>query len=46
MNGPSLHEILHAWANFAVPMAVGAHWRFSSANGQPAYKPHSRLRKS
>ncbi len=34
MNGPSLHEILHAWANFAVPTAVGAHWGFSSANGQ------------
>ena len=34
MNGPSLHEMLHAWANFAVPTAVGAHWGFSSANGQ------------
>ncbi len=34
MHGPSLHEILHAWANFAVPTAVGAHWGFSSANGQ------------
>ena len=34
MNGPSLHEILHAWANFSVPTAVGAHWGFSSANGQ------------
>ena len=34
MNGPALHEILHAWANFAVPTAAGAHWGFSSANGQ------------
>lgn len=34
MNGPSLHEILHAWANFAVPTAAGAHCGFSSANGQ------------
>lgn len=34
MNGPALHEILHAWANFAIPTAVSAHWGFSSANGQ------------
>jgi len=34
MYGPSLHEILHAWANYAVPTAVGTHWGFSSANGQ------------
>ena len=34
LNGPSLHEILHAWANHALPTAVGAHWGFSSANGQ------------
>ena len=33
-SGPSLHEILHAWANFAVPTAVGGHWGFSSAAGQ------------
>ena len=33
-NGPSLHEIMHAWANFAVPTANGGHWGFSSANGQ------------
>ena len=33
-SGPSLHEILHAWANFTIPTAVGAHWGFSSANGQ------------
>ena len=32
--GPSLHEIQHAWANFAVPTANAAHWGFSSANGQ------------
>ena len=33
-SGPSLHEMLHAWANFAVPTAVGGHWGFSSAAGQ------------
>ena len=32
--GPSLHEVLHAWANHSVPTAEGAHWGFSSANGQ------------
>ena len=32
--GPGLHEIMHAWANFAVPTAEGGHWGFSSANGQ------------
>ena len=32
--GPSLHEIMHSWANFAIPTAVNAHWGFSSANGQ------------
>ena len=32
--GPALHELLHAWANFAVPTAEGGHWGFSSANGQ------------
>ena len=33
-HGPSLHEVLHAWANFAVPTSHGGHWGFSSANGQ------------
>ena len=33
-SGPALHELLHAWANFVVPTAVGGHWGFSSANGQ------------
>ena len=32
--GPSLHELLHAWANYAVPTSHGSHWGFSSANGQ------------
>ena len=32
--GPALHELLHAWANFAVPTSAGSHWGFSSANGQ------------
>ena len=32
--GPSLHEIIHTWANYAVPTTVESHWGFSSANGQ------------
>ena len=32
--GPSLHEIMHSWANFAIPTQVRAHWGFSSADGQ------------
>ena len=31
--GPSLHEIMHRWANYLVGPAE-AHWGFSSANGQ------------
>ena len=31
--GPFVHELLHAWANYAVPTVDGAHWGFSSANG-------------
>ncbi len=34
LSGPSLHEILHSWANYTIPTAVGGHWGFSSANGQ------------
>ena len=34
LNGPSLHELMHSWANYSVPTTVGAHWGFSSANGQ------------
>ena len=34
LNGPSLHELMHSWANYTIPTAVGAHWGFSSANGQ------------
>ncbi len=33
-NGPSLHELLHTWANFVVPTGYGGHWSFSSADGQ------------
>ena len=33
-DGPSLHELMHAWANYAVPTTSRAHWGFSSANGQ------------
>ena len=34
--GPGLHEIMHAWANYIIDVGsrVGAHWGFSSANGQ------------
>ena len=34
--GPSLHEIMHSWANYAIPAPVWcrSHWGFSSANGQ------------
>ena len=34
LSGPALHEMLHAWANYTIPTAVGAHWGFSSADGQ------------
>ena len=32
--GPSLHELVHTWANDVVPTSVRGHWGFSSANGQ------------
>ena len=32
-NGPTLHEVMHRWANFIVPQ-YAPHWRFTSANGQ------------
>ena len=32
--GPSLHEIMHSWANYAIPTVEPVHWGFSSANGQ------------
>ncbi len=31
--GPTLHELMHRWANFIVPTSYGGHWGFSSANG-------------
>jgi len=35
LNGPSLHEFMHNWANADfVKTSVGGHWGFSSANGQ------------
>ena len=34
LDGPALHEMLHAWANYAVPTATESHWGFSSADGQ------------
>ena len=32
-NGPTLHEVMHRWANYIVPQ-YAPHWRFTSANGQ------------
>ena len=34
LRGPSLHEVMHAWANHAIPSPEPFHWGFSSANGQ------------
>ena len=31
--GPTLHELMHSWANFIVPSSYRSHWGFSSANG-------------
>ncbi|MCY3690063.1 MAG: hypothetical protein OXG90_13940 [Gammaproteobacteria bacterium] len=31
--GPMLHEVMHTWANYAIPSAKGGHWGFSSVNG-------------
>ena len=31
--GPTLHELMHRWANSIVPSSYGGHWGFSSANG-------------
>ena len=33
ITGPSLHELMHRWANFIVPAFSSAHWGFSSADG-------------
>ena len=32
-DGPTLHELMHRWANDIVPSSYGGHWGFSSANG-------------
>ena len=32
--GPALHELQHAWGNYAIPTSYFSHWGFSSANGQ------------
>ena len=31
--GPTLHELMHRWANYIVSAGYGGHWGFSSANG-------------
>ncbi len=33
-HGPALHELLHQWANYAIPTSSRGHWGFSSADGQ------------
>ena len=33
ITGPSLHELMHQWANFIVPTFNSPHWGFSSADG-------------
>ncbi len=33
-NGPSLHELLHTWANGLVETSMQSHWGFSSGGGQ------------
>lgn len=33
-NGPSLHEMLHAWASYVVETSYSGHWGFSSGAGQ------------
>ena len=33
ITGPSLHELMHQWANFILPTFNFAHWGFSSADG-------------
>ena len=32
-DGTPLHELMHQWANFIVPLNHGGHWGFSSADG-------------
>ena len=32
--GPSLHELMHMWANYGVETSYDVHWGFSSAAGQ------------
>ena len=32
--GPALHELQHAWGNYAISTSYFSHWGFSSANGQ------------
>ena len=41
--GPSLHEIMHSWANYAIPTVEPVHWGFSSANGQLGGFDHANL---
>ena len=33
-SGPTLHELMHRWANYVVPSISHSHWGFSSADGQ------------
>ena len=33
IDGTALHEVMHRWANYIVPLGFGGHWGFSSADG-------------
>ena len=33
ITGPSLHELMHRWANYVLPTSSYAHWGFSGVNG-------------
>lgn len=33
-NGPSLHEIMHRWANYMFTISSSGHWGYSSVGGQ------------
>ena len=33
-SGPSLHELVHSWANYIITTSYNSHWGFSSAGGQ------------
>jgi len=32
LNGPFLHELMHCWANYAIPTEIGGHWGYMGGN--------------